>query len=128
MAVGNKYAKHLGSGRKDWEARQLCAVQLCRASEVSERKNSSLLKLPVHDLFRICLNQAHAQVWVVQVFKEILDEQEDASIEAVLTTLFRLYAVYNIAEEAGDFIEVRCSLNEREVMMKHLVVFMSVAL
>ena len=51
--------------------------------------------------------QAHAQTWIIQVFADKLASIDDRPIRAVLTTLFRLYAVSRITEEFGDFIEVR---------------------
>ena len=35
-----------------------------------------------------------------------MEEQENAGVKAALTSLYRLYAVYNITEQAGDFLEV----------------------
>lgn len=51
--------------------------------------------------------QAHAQVWILQTFRETIEEQDDAGVKRALTSLFRLYAVSNIMEKAGDFLEVR---------------------
>ena len=50
--------------------------------------------------------QAHAQTWIVEVFAETLQEIDNAPIKAVLTSLFRLYAVHGITQTFGDFIEV----------------------
>ena len=71
-----------------------------------------LIRINPHNALSVFPHQAHAQTWIIQVFADKLASVDDRPIRAVLTTLFRLYAVFRITEEFGDFIEVRADVSE----------------
>ena len=70
------------------------------------------IRVNPHNALSVFPHQAHAQTWIIQVSADKLASVDDRPIRAVLTTLFRLYAVFRITEEFGDFIEVRADVSE----------------
>lgn len=51
--------------------------------------------------------QAHCHYVVVKLFADKLGEIGDTAVHSVLSTLALLYTLHGIAENSGDFLQVR---------------------